>query len=108
MLVLLMLLQVLVIAGGFIILDRQILTLNYTAGFLAVIILMYLLNARQNSSFKLMWIILILAVPVVGVTFYIYTRLQPGTRFIARRVSELTEEEKPFMQPDRADGGEGI
>ena len=63
---------------GFIILDRQILTLNYTAGFLAVIILMYLLNARQNSSFKLMWIILILAVPVVGVTFYIYTRLQPG------------------------------
>ena len=45
---------------------------------------MYLLNVRQNSSFKLMWIIFILAVPVAGVTFYIYTRLQPGTRFICQ------------------------
>lgn len=102
MLVLLLLIQVLILSGGFIILDRQILILNYMAGFLAVIILMYILNVRQNSSFKLMWIILILAVPIVGVTFYIFTKLQPGTRFIARRVRELAEEEAPFLVPDRA------
>lgn len=101
-LVLLLLIQVLVLFGGFIILDRQILIMNYMAGFLAVIILMYLLNVRQNSSFKLMWIIFILAVPIAGVTFYIYTRLQPGTRFISRRVRELTEEEAPFLVPDRS------
>lgn len=97
-----MFIQVMILFGGFMILDRQILVFNYMCGFLAVIILMYLLNVRQNSSFKLMWIIFILAVPVAGVTFYIYTRLQPGTRFISRRVRELVEEERPFLLPDRA------
>lgn len=101
-LVLLLFIQVMILFGGFMILDRQILVFNYMCGFLAVIILMYLLNVRQNSSFKLMWIIFILAVPVAGVTFYIYTRLQPGTRFISRRVRELVEEEWPFLLPDRA------
>lgn len=101
-LVLLLFVQVMILFGGFMILDRQILIFNYMCGFLAVIILMYLLNVRQNSSFKLMWIIFILAVPVAGVTFYIYTRLQPGTRFISRRVRELLEEERPFLLPDRA------
>ena len=101
-LVLLLFIQVMILFGGFMILDRQILVFNYMCGFLAVIILMYLLNVRQNSSFKLMWIIFILAVPVAGVTFYIYTRLQPGTRFISRRVRELVEEERPFLLPDRA------
>lgn len=97
-----MFIQVMILFGGFMILDRQILVFNYMCGFLAVIILMYLLNVRQNSSFKLMWMIFILAVPVAGVTFYIYTRLQPGTRFISRRVRELVEEERPFLLPDRA------
>ena len=101
-LVLLLFIQVMILFGGFMILDRQILVFNYMCGFLAVIILMYLLNVRQNSSFKLMWMIFILAVPVAGVTFYIYTRLQPGTRFISRRVRELVEEERPFLLPDRA------
>ena len=101
-LVLLLFIQVMILFGGFMILDRRILVFNYMCGFLAVIILMYLLNVRQNSSFKLMWIIFILAVPVAGVTFYIYTRLQPGTRFISRRVRELVEEERPFLLPDRA------
>ena len=101
-LVLLLFIQVMILFGGVMILDRQILVFNYMCGFLAVIILMYLLNVRQNSSFKLMWIIFILAVPVAGVTFYIYTRLQPGTRFISRRVRELVEEERPFLLPDRA------
>lgn len=100
-LVFLLFVQAVVLFGGFVILDRQVWILNYMIGFLAVIILMYILNVRQNSSFKLMWIICILVAPVVGVTFYIYTRLQPGTRFISRRVRELIDDEKPFLTPER-------
>ena len=102
MLVLLLFIQALVLFGGFVILGRQVLMLNYMSGFLAVMILMYILNVKQNSSFKLMWIIFILVVPIVGVAFYIYTKLQPGTRFISRRVRELIEEEKVFLSPDAA------
>ena len=97
----LLLIQAVILFGGFALLDRQILLLNYGVGFLAVVILMYVLNDKQNSSFKLMWIIFILAVPVMGVAFYLYTKLQLGTKFIATRIDELIEEESVFLRPDR-------
>ena len=100
MLVVLMAIQFVVLFGGFAILDSQMLSINYIISILAVIILMYLINTNQNSSFKLMWIIFILVVPVVGVTFYIYTRLQPGTKFISRRIEELMVEEDEYLRPD--------
>ena len=100
--VFLMVIQAVILFGGFAVLDNKILIVNYGVGILAVIILMYVLNARQNSSYKMMWIILILVVPVIGVSFYIYTRLQPGTRFIAGRVGELLEEEQPFLKTGEA------
>ena len=98
-LIVLMLVQAFVLFGGFVILDREVWFFNYMFGFLAVIILMYIVNVRQNSSFKFMWIILIIAFPVLGVTFYLYTRLQPGTRFISRRVREIIDEEEAFLKP---------
>lgn len=98
--VLLLLIQAVILFGGFIILDKEIWLLNYFTVFIAVVILMYILNVRQNSSFKLMWIILIMAVPVLGVTFYIYTKLQPGTRFISKRIRDIIKEEEPFLKPD--------
>ena len=101
-LVFLMVIQAVILFGGFAVLDNKILIVNYGVGILAVIILMYVLNTRQNSSYKMMWIIFILVVPVIGVSFYIYTKLQPGTKFIAGRVGELLEEEAPFLKPNKA------
>ncbi len=96
--IVLLFLQFMVLSVGFIILGRRIIIFNYMVGILAAFILMYILNARQSASFKMMWIMFILVVPIVGVSFYIYTKLQPGTRFIARRVAELTDEQEPFLQ----------
>lgn len=105
-LILLMLAQAVVLFGGFAVLDSSIWAINYIVTLLAVIILMYVVNARQNSSFKLMWIVLILAVPVVGVVFYIYTKLQYGTRFISHRLEELTEETEEYLIPKRETANE--
>lgn len=100
-LVLLIALQFIILFGGFAILDNRIIAINYTTSIVAVIILMYLINTSQNSSFKLMWIIFILVMPVVGVAFYLYTRLQPGTRFISHRIDEIIVEEDEYLRPDR-------
>lgn len=99
--VVLLLVQALLLFGGFAILGKHIIVFNSLLGVLGVIILIYIINARQNSSFKLMWIIFILAVPVVGVVFFIFTKLQPGTRHIASRINEILNEEALFLRPAR-------
>ena len=99
--VFLILIQLAVIIGGIGLLGKkEILIANYVVGVLAIIILIYLINNRLNSSFKLMWIILIVATPLIGVPFFLYTRLQPGTRYIARRVDEQINDQRPWLLPE--------
>lgn len=100
-LVFLILIQAVILFGGFAILDSKGWMVSYITSILAVIILIYILNVRQNSSFKLMWIIFILIVPVVGVVFFLYTKMQPGTAHISKRMYELLEEEKEYLVPER-------
>ncbi len=100
--VFLILIQLAVIIGGIGILGmKEVLVANYVVGVLAIIVLIYLINNRLNSSFKLMWIILIVATPLIGVPFFIYTRIQPGTRKIARRVEEQISEQRPWLLPEK-------
>ncbi|MCQ2547076.1 MAG: cardiolipin synthase [Clostridia bacterium] len=99
--VLLILIQIAIIFGGVAVLGTKILIANNIIGVLSVIILIYILNIRQNTSFKLMWIILIVATPVIGVPFYIYTKIQPGTKHIANRLEKEYEEQKNLLLPDK-------
>lgn len=97
----LMLLQAFAIFGGFALLGSKSLIFSFGISMVSIVILMYVLNTRQNSSYKMMWIILILLFPVLGVAFYIFTRLQVGTKFMSKRVGELIEEEAIFLMPKK-------
>ena len=100
--VFLILLQLAVFVGGIGFLgSKEILVANYAVGVFAIIVLIYLINNRLNSSFKLMWIILIVATPLIGVPFFIYTRIQPGTRHIARRIDEQIGEQRQWLLPEK-------
>lgn len=100
--VLLVLIQIILLFGGVAVLGTQVLIANNILGVLSVIILIYIINVRQNSSFKLMWIILIVATPVIGVPFYIFTRIQPGTRHIETGLELQFEEQKRLLIPDKS------
>ena len=52
-LILMLLVQVVALVGGFVLLDKYVFIFNYLLGFISLIILLYILNARQNSSFKI-------------------------------------------------------
>lgn len=99
-LILLLLIQVAALTGGFVLLDKYVFIFNYLLGFISLVILLYILNARQNSSFKLTWIILILFAPFFGVSFYLFTRIQPGTRFIGIRIQKALSEQGPYLAQD--------
>lgn len=98
--VFLLLLQAVALMGGFALLDKYVFLFNYLLGFIALVVLLYILNARQNASFKLTWIMLILFAPFFGVIFYLFTRIQPGTRFIAGRIDQSLKRQELHLAQD--------
>ena len=100
LLAVLLLVQIVVLVGGFAILEQQVFILNQLLGLLSFIIIFYILNDRQNASFKVTWIVVILAVPVVGVCFYLFTRVQPGTVYVRKKLDEKLTEQQPYLMQD--------
>jgi len=100
--VLILLVQVVALFGGFFLLGEKVLLMNYFAGFVAMMILIYVVNSRRDANMKMTWIILILAVPIFGVVLFIYTRIQPGTSARSERMAQLIEEQRAYLAPARA------
>ncbi len=74
------------------------------AGFILLggITCIYIINERENPSFKLGWIIPILTLPVFGTLFYILTKLDMGSRLITKRAGRLIKESKTWLEQDEA------
>ena len=99
--IVLILIQIVVLFGGVYLLDEKVIVLNYVVGVIAAVVIIYLLNIQQNSSFKLMWTIIIVATPIIGVPFYFFVKLQPGTRVIGERINQIIIEEERLLLPDK-------
>ena len=67
---------------------------------LQVIALIYLINAEGNPAFKMTWMLCILAFPLFGVVFYIFVKMQLGTRYMRDRLAALKIETDPYMTQD--------
>lgn len=101
LLIIFLLIQLAVLIVGFSLIGKYIFVFNYIISFIAIIILLYILSGRQNASFKLTWIIIVLAIPIFGVVFYIFTRIQPGTQYIAGRIKTSIERQESLLAQDQ-------
>lgn len=63
-------------------------------------VVIYIINRKENPAFKMSWILFVMAIPIVGMLFYLFTRVQIGTRFIGKRLQDLSLETKPYMEQD--------
>lgn len=100
LLAVLMLVQIFVMIGGAALLGQQFIFFNQLMGVVALLIIFYILNNNQNSGFKMTWIVLILVAPVLGVLFYVFTRLQPGTRYIGKEIDRELKRQEPYLAQD--------
>jgi len=64
---------------------------------LSMIVIIYIINRKENPAFKMSWILFVTFIPIVGTVFYIFMQIQPGTRYIGKRLFELGEKTKPYM-----------
>ncbi len=60
-------------------------------------VIIYIFNQGGNPESSRTWILLILIVPVFGCLFYIYVRLELGTKYIGERLSKLQMATWPYM-----------
>ena len=68
---------------------------------LSFIIVLSIVNSRRNSSYKIVWIILLLLFPGIGVFFYILYKLQFSIRKMKRKLDVETNISSKYLIQDR-------
>lgn len=62
--------------------------------------LAYIINLRSNSNFKISWLVLIALLPFFGLAFYIFTKLELGTRIAKRELIRISEKTQKLLIQD--------
>lgn len=61
----------------------------------------YIINKKDNPSFKLAWIIPVLLFPVFGSLLYLYVELEISGRLIEKRAGQFVRESKEYVRQDK-------
>lgn len=65
---------------------------------LAAVLTLYIINREDNPDYKLAWIIPILVFPVFGGLFYLFIKLQFGSRILHRLITERIKQTRPYLK----------
>lgn len=96
--VIFLLIQIGFLMGCFLFLTEYIPYVYVVSTVVTVIVIIYILNKKEETSYKLAWIVPILAFPIFGTLFYIYMELQVEVRLIARRLRQLLDETDVYLK----------
>lgn len=99
-LVLFLLIQIAVLFGAFKWLGDHIFFVYGGFTLLSAVVVIYIINKRQNPIYQLAWVIPVLVFPVFGAMFYIFMELQVEVRWIARRLGVILKQTEPYLRQD--------
>ena len=88
----LLLIQIMILISTYLWIREYSIFLYIAFELLGAVVVIYIINKSGNPSFKLMWIVLILIVPVFGELLYLFVKLQRDTKLIERRLEQLAIE----------------
>lgn len=98
--VLFLLIQLAVLFGAFQWLSDHLFFVYGGFTLLSAVVVLYIINKRQNPCYQLAWVIPVLVIPVFGAMFYLFLEFQMGTRMIARRLGTLIKDTKAWLEQD--------
>ena len=64
---------------------------------LGIAVVIYIINNQSASDFKLTWILLIMATPILGTAFYAFVKVQPGSKYLEKRLTELERASESYL-----------
>lgn len=99
--VLFLLIQLAVLLGAFQWLSDHVFYVYGGFTLLSAMVVLYIINKRQNPCYQLAWVIPVLVIPVFGAMFYLFVELQVGTRMIAKRLNDLIKETKGYLEQEK-------
>lgn len=98
--VVLLLIQVLLLFFAYQYLQDRGVILNAVLRVFSVVLVIHIINKRENPAFMISWIILILGWPVFGSLLYLFVEIQPGTYWINKRLKKMHIETKHYWKQD--------
>jgi len=72
---------------------------------IAVVAVLKLYSKPTNGGYKLPWIMLMMAMPIMGLSFYLLTQLAVSTRSIRRRLQGMKQRSAAFLANDEIPRG---
>lgn len=72
---------------------------------LSALVLIYIISADESTSIKLSWVVPILVFPVFGALFYLFVKLQIGTKLIGLRLQVTAAETALYLRQDEKTAG---
>ena len=76
--------------------------ISMCSSLLALFVVLYIYGTGSNAAFKMPWIIMILAFPVLGLCIYGLFGTPSATRRMRERFNSIDEELKQFLQQDQS------
>ena len=96
----LFLIQIFVLAATVTYLQEYATIINTAFFVLKVGCVIYIINSNSNPAFKITWILVIFVLPIFGAAFYVYLKLQPGTKVLEYQLHDMEKKTMPYMQQD--------
>ena len=62
-----------------------------------VVVLIYIINDSGMPEFTMAWLLFVILTPLIGTIFFIYVKMQPGTKFLRSRQAALKIETDEYI-----------
>ena len=96
-----LLLQVYVLFATFYWLSEYSTLINSIFIIMGAITVIYILNEENNASFKMVWMIPVLVIPVFGTLMFLFVNLQLETKFMRKRLNLMERELSTHLKQDQ-------
>ncbi len=93
----LILIQLFFLAYMFFDTSEQVAWLGYFINAISFVLALHVINRRVKSGYRMVWVVLILFSPFVGIPFYILHGLQTGSDRMNRRIADIRYRSTPAL-----------
>jgi len=101
--VLFLFLQIMVLCWVYLWIDQQYQVYGYGAfGVLSFLLAVHILNEKQNASFKITWLVLVLLFPVFGGLFYLFVQIQAEPKILAKRIADIRSRTEHYLPQNQS------